>query len=146
MDLNLASQHLRLLADSTRLRLLLLLEQEELSVAELAAILQLAQPRVSTHLAKLKEAQLVIDRREGVSVYYRRANDSSKQELAELWQLLSKTTDDPLVQQDRERIPQVLASRNGGGSWADTVAGRGTCDEEAEGLAALLFVFKWLPH
>ncbi len=123
MDLNLASQHLRLLADSTRLRLLLLLEQEELSVAELAAILQLAQPRVSTHLAKLKDAQLVIDRREGVSVYYRRASDNKQHELAALWQWLSKKTDDPLVQQDRERIPQVLASRNGDSSWADTVAG-----------------------
>jgi predicted transcriptional regulator len=60
MDLQVASHHCRLLADSTRLRLLLLLEQEELSVAELAAITQLAQPRVSTHLAKLKEAGLVV--------------------------------------------------------------------------------------
>ena len=56
LDLELASQHCRLLADPTRLRLLLLLDQEELSVAEMAAITQLAQPRVSTHLAKLKEA------------------------------------------------------------------------------------------
>ena len=67
MDLQLASRHCRLLADPTRIRLLLLLDREELSVAELAAITQLAQPRVSTHLAKLREAGLVTDRRDGVS-------------------------------------------------------------------------------
>ena len=84
LDLELASHHCRLLADSTRLRLLLLLEHEELSVAELSAITQLAQPRVSTHLAKLKEAGLVADRREGVYVYYRlstRFRDSSLEAL-----------------------------------------------------------------
>jgi len=73
MDLAHASQHFRLLSDSTRLRLLMLVDREELSVAELAAITQLAQPRVSTHLAKLKEAGLVSDRRDGVSVFYRMA-------------------------------------------------------------------------
>ena len=84
MDLQVASHHCRLLADSTRLRLLLLLEQEELSVAELAAITQLAQPRVSTHLAKLKEAGLVVDRREGVFVYYRIATPISDSSLESL--------------------------------------------------------------
>ncbi|MDH3903579.1 MAG: metalloregulator ArsR/SmtB family transcription factor, partial [Xanthomonadales bacterium] len=64
MDLARTSQHFRLLSDSTRLRLLMLVDREELSVAELAAITQLAQPRVSTHLAKLKEAGLVSDRRD----------------------------------------------------------------------------------
>ncbi|NMW23994.1 transcriptional regulator, partial [Rhodanobacter denitrificans] len=67
MDLATASSVLRLLADPTRVRLLALLEHEELTVAELAAVLHLAQPRVSTHLAKLKEAGLVRDRRAGVS-------------------------------------------------------------------------------
>ena len=44
---------LRLLADPTRLRLLLLLEQEELSVAELQQILGMGQSRISSHLAQL---------------------------------------------------------------------------------------------
>ncbi|MEE4174733.1 MAG: metalloregulator ArsR/SmtB family transcription factor [Xanthomonadales bacterium] len=123
MDLQLATQHLRLLSDSTRLRLLLCLEQEELSVAELAAITQLAQPRVSTHLARLKEAQLVVDRRDGVSVFYRMARDIDDGALAQLWHILRDQADDPLVEQDRERIPQVLAARHGDGKWADTVAG-----------------------
>ena len=71
MDLDAWSACLRLLADPTRVRLLALLEREELTVAELAAVTRLAQPRVSTHLAKLKELELVRDRRAGVSAYYR---------------------------------------------------------------------------
>jgi ubiquinone/menaquinone biosynthesis C-methylase UbiE/predicted transcriptional regulator len=61
---------LRLLADDTRLRLLLLLQQEELSVAELQEILGLGQSRISSHLAQLRSAQLVTDRRAGKHIYY----------------------------------------------------------------------------
>ena len=64
MDLERWSGILKTLADPTRVRLLALLESEELTVAELSAITRLAQPRVSTHLAKLKEAALVRDRHE----------------------------------------------------------------------------------
>jgi ubiquinone/menaquinone biosynthesis C-methylase UbiE len=61
---------LRLLADDTRLRLLLLLRQEELSVAELCEILGMGQSRISSHLAQLRTAQLVTDRRSGKNIYY----------------------------------------------------------------------------
>ncbi|MCL4843299.1 MAG: metalloregulator ArsR/SmtB family transcription factor [Bryobacteraceae bacterium] len=61
----------RLLADPNRLRLLLLLEQEELSVAELQEILSLGQSTISTHLAQLKAEELVEDRRTGKHVLYR---------------------------------------------------------------------------
>src|SRR5437764_10411211 len=61
---------LRLLADPTRLRLLLLLEQEELSVAELQQILGMGQSRISSHLAQLKRAGVVAGRRVGKNVYY----------------------------------------------------------------------------
>jgi 2-polyprenyl-3-methyl-5-hydroxy-6-metoxy-1,4-benzoquinol methylase len=123
MDLQHASQHFRLLSDSTRLRLLMLVDREELSVAELAAITQLAQPRVSTHLAKLKEAGLVSDRREGVFVYYRMAANIPDASLNAFWELLRENTSDPLTQKDSERIPQVLNARGGNSSWADSVAG-----------------------
>jgi len=123
MDLQHASQHFRLLSDSTRLRLLMLVDREELSVAELAAITQLAQPRVSTHLAKLKEAGLVNDRRDGVFVYYRMAGNIADRSLDALWQLLRTNTSDPLIQQDFDRIPQVLNARGGNSNWADSVAG-----------------------
>src|SRR2546421_1009531 len=61
---------LRLLADPTRLRLLLLLEEEELSVAELQQIMNMGQSRISSHLAQLKRAGVVVDRRAGKNVYY----------------------------------------------------------------------------
>src|SRR5881398_904970 len=61
---------LRLIADPTRLRMLLLLEEEELSVAELQEILGMGQSRISSHLAQLKRAGAVIDRRAGKNVYY----------------------------------------------------------------------------
>lgn len=61
---------LRLLADATRLRLLLLLEQAELTVAEIQEILNMGQSRISTHLAQLKRAGLVQDRRAGKNMYY----------------------------------------------------------------------------
>ena len=123
LDLDLATQRCRLLGDATRLRLLLLLDREELSVAELSAITQLAQPRVSTHLARLKEAGMVTDRREGVFVYYRIAASSGDPSLDAIWTILRHNTDDPLAEQDRARIPQVLNSRGGVTTWADSVAG-----------------------
>ena len=50
---------------------MLLLEGEELSVAELQEILAMGQSRISTHLAQLKQAGLVEDRRTGKSILYR---------------------------------------------------------------------------
>src|SRR5438067_2308914 len=69
---------LRLLADPTRLRLLLLLEEEELSVAELQEIMGMGQSRISSHLAQLKRAGVVDDRRSGKNVYYGRGKRSQR--------------------------------------------------------------------
>jgi ubiquinone/menaquinone biosynthesis C-methylase UbiE/DNA-binding transcriptional ArsR family regulator len=122
MDLATASSVLRLLADPTRVRLLALLEREELTVAELAAVLHLAQPRVSTHLAKLKEAELVRDRRAGVSAYYR-ANSEGDEHQHALIRSLRESIDDALLREDAARLPTVLAERAREEGWADTVAG-----------------------
>ena len=62
---------LRLAADPNRLRILLLLEQEELSVAELQEVLGKGQSQISTSLAQLKQAGLVDDRRTGKNAFYR---------------------------------------------------------------------------
>jgi ArsR family transcriptional regulator len=59
----------KLFGDSTRLRLLALLAQEELTVAEIVRVLQAPQSRISTHLGKLREAGLVQDRQNGSSRY-----------------------------------------------------------------------------
>src|SRR5215467_2559710 len=62
---------LRLAADANRLRILLLVEQEELSVAELQDILAKGQSQISMHLAQLKQSGLVEDRRMGKNSFYR---------------------------------------------------------------------------
>ena len=123
MNLESWSQCLKVLADPTRVRLLAILEFEELTVAELASITGLAQPRVSTHLAKLKEFDLVRDRRSGVSAYYRFNDKDLEQAERSLWQALRAGTDDPLLRQDYERLSAVLAQRADDENWPDTVAG-----------------------
>jgi len=62
---------LRVVADPNRLRILLLLRGEELSVAELQEILVMGQSTISTHLSQLKNAGLVEDRRTGKNSLYR---------------------------------------------------------------------------
>jgi ubiquinone/menaquinone biosynthesis C-methylase UbiE/DNA-binding transcriptional ArsR family regulator len=123
MDLDAWSACLRVLADPTRVRLLALLEREELTVAELSSATRLAQPRVSTHLARLKDAGLVLDRRAGVSAYYRFNEDRLEPAERALWEALRAGTDDPLLRQDGERLAAVLAGRNSEQNWADSVAG-----------------------
>ncbi len=74
------------LSDETRLRILALLCRGELCVCELMAVLELPQSTVSRHLAYLRNASLVLDRRQGVWMYYRLApgEDSLHRELLDL--------------------------------------------------------------
>jgi len=103
---------LRLLADPTRLRLLLLLEQEELSVAELQQILGMGQSRISSHLAQLKRAGVVADRRVGKNVYYgadHNGRDSQRARVAEITRLLAREL--PETSRDRTSLKLVLHKR-----------------------------------
>ena len=122
LDLAATSALLRLLSDPTRVRLLALLEREELTVAELSTVLHLAQPRVSTHLAKLKDAGLVRDRRAGVSAYYR-CNAELDAKSAALLEALRANINDGLIADDARRLPTILAHRARAEGWADSVAG-----------------------
>src|ERR1051326_2515625 len=97
---------LRLAADPNRLRILLLLEQEELSVAELQEILSKGQSQISTHLAQLKQAGLADDRRMGKNAFYRLKAP------AELMQLLRQAAQEiPEVEQDQEMLRLALRKR-----------------------------------
>ena len=70
--LNETDTFFKMLADSTRLRCLLLMQTEgELCVCELTHALNLSQPKISRHLAHLRESGLLIARREGTWMYYR---------------------------------------------------------------------------
>lgn len=62
----------KLLADETRLRLVLLISSEgELCVCELVCAVDASQPKISRHLAELRRSGLLQDRRQGQWVYYR---------------------------------------------------------------------------
>jgi ArsR family transcriptional regulator len=64
-------QFFQLLSDETRLRCLLLLQKEgELCVCELVYALDVIQPKISRHLAALRDAGIVTDRRQGQWIYY----------------------------------------------------------------------------
>jgi len=66
------AQFIQALSDPTRLRSLLLLAREdELCVCELTHALDIIQPKVSRHLALLRDADIVCDRRQGQWIYYR---------------------------------------------------------------------------
>lgn len=64
-------------ADPTRLRILFLLTERELCVCELVAVLDMPQGKVSRHLAIMKQAGLLTDRRDGLWVYYALAGGDS---------------------------------------------------------------------
>src|SRR4029434_1522941 len=100
---------LRLLADPTRLRLLLLLEQEELSVAELQQILGMGQSRISSHLAQFSRAGVVEDRRVGKNVYYganHHGPNSQRERVEEITRLLAREL--PETSRDRTSLKLVL--------------------------------------
>src|SRR5881398_2907577 len=102
----------RLLADPTRLRLLLLLEEDELSVAELQKILNMGQSRISSHLAQLKRAGVVGDRRSGKNVYYglTTANgDPVRAKVTELTKALAREL--PETKRDRTALKLALRKR-----------------------------------
>jgi ubiquinone/menaquinone biosynthesis C-methylase UbiE/predicted transcriptional regulator len=102
---------LRLLADPTRLRLLVLLEEDELSVAELQEILGMGQSRISSHLAQLKRASVVDPRRSGKNVYYGPAKTSAKtQRVHQIVRTLAR--DLPETARDRTALKLVLRKRH----------------------------------
>src|SRR5258706_3679054 len=107
-------KNLRLLTDPSRLRILMLVEREELSVAELQEILAMGQSRISTHLAQLKQAALVEDRRDGKSIFYRlnaTRNGDSKAFGHMLTLLREAAAELPEAADDAEALHLVLGRR-----------------------------------
>lgn len=114
----------RLLADPSRLRLLLLLEEHELTVAELTQVTRLAQSRVSTHLARLQRAHLVQQRRAGSAAFYSAASSTRDSAVGTVWKLLREQLADTQSRVDRERAAEVVRARKRAQTWAESVAGR----------------------
>jgi ubiquinone/menaquinone biosynthesis C-methylase UbiE len=100
------------LSDSTRSRMLLLLDRHELTVSELCAILQLPQSTVSRHLKTLADANWVVSRREGTSRYYTLSLDERDAPTRRLWSLLREQVGATAgADQDAWRLKGVLARR-----------------------------------
>ncbi len=133
---------LRLVADETRLRLLLLLvREEELSVVEIQEILGMGQSRISSHLAQLRQAGLVQDRRAGKNIYYALGEAAA---LARLRPIIEASAQElPEAGRDQATLKVVVKKRNDrareyfnqlAGKWRAYCPGR-TWD----GVAHLLF-------
>lgn len=137
---------LQLLAEPTRVRLLALLQEEELTVAELVGITELAQSSVSTHLGKLREAGLLRDRRLGSSTFYALNDGAMPKGAKEVWSLLRGDLKDTVLDGDKARCAEVLAARARASAWPDAAAGQmerhyspgRTWEATARGLVGLM--------
>ena len=118
--MSLLLKSMRLLSDPARVRLLLLLEKEELSVAELQEILAKGQSQISTHLGE--------DRRTGKNIFYRLKTDTGPEGklFSQLLSLLRKAAVDiPEAGSDSEALELVLQKRRDRmRSYFDSLAGR----------------------
>ena len=99
---------LRLLADPSRSRIVLLLRREELSVAELQEVLGMGQSTISTHLAQLKQAEIVEDRRTGKNILYSLKDGVHQELMAVLRQAVAEV---PEAAQDAQALELALARR-----------------------------------
>src|SRR5580658_4984625 len=100
---------LKVVADPNRLRILLLRQGEELSVAELQEILAMGQSTISTHLSQLKQAGLVEDRRTGKNNLYRLKRENGAGVLGELLNQASEEL--PESKPDQAAVRRVLRKR-----------------------------------
>ncbi len=100
------------IAEPVRLRLARLLDLSELSVGEVAKVLQLPQSTVSRHLKVLASAGWVHRRTEGTATLYQLVRDDLPEDARALWATIcSSSGDDPDIQEDRRRLDVVLAQR-----------------------------------
>ena len=104
-------ESLKVLSDSTRLRLLALLSREELSVAELQEILGMAQSRISSQLALLRQAGFVSDRRDGKRAFYSLRAGLPPKQLALLRAACDSVADLPGSPEDRDNLDRILQKR-----------------------------------
>lgn len=116
---------LRALADSTRLRILALVETSELSVQELQEITSLGQSRISTHLGLLQEAGVLVSRREGKRTFYKLNEEVEAAARDFLEPAVRAAHESAEYAQDQFNLKRVIARRSEQEKWYfDQVAGR----------------------
>ena len=97
------------LSDETRLRILKLLEHGELCVCDIVAALDTIQPKVSFHLATLKEAGLIKDRKQGKWIHYR-IDDSDMFRRILVLSVLERISADSVLK-DRKRLTDFQTNK-----------------------------------
>ncbi len=107
---------LKALSDETRLRILILVAQEELCVCEVMQILGMGQSRISRHLNILRDAGLVEARRQGTWMFYRLAGRESSGHGMRMVEILEDwVADNDLVKADLEKLQRCLTDRGKNG-------------------------------
>jgi ArsR family transcriptional regulator len=101
---------LKALADETRLHIITILRKYELTVNELVSVLQMGQSRVSRHLKILLDSGLIVNRREGLHVYY----SYTKSESAVVIEYLSPLIDSSMTPEDEKSCEKELLKRKEG--------------------------------
>jgi SAM-dependent methyltransferase len=102
---------LKTLSDPTRLRLLALAMREELSVAEMQEVLGMGQSRISSQLAVLRQAGLVLDRREGKKAFYSLRSNLPPRQLALIRAAIESVADESEIEGDRGSLERILEKR-----------------------------------
>jgi ArsR family transcriptional regulator len=100
----------RALADRTRLRLLNLMQADEVCVCFFVEILKTNQPKVSRHLAYMRRAGIVGARREGPWIHYRIVEPSDADAARVLKEVLSWLANDQEMQRERDRLVKVCCA------------------------------------
>ena len=105
-------EHMAALSDSTRCRMLVLLERHELTVSELCAVLQMPQSSVSRHLKMLADNDWVASRRDGPSRFYSMPLDDLDSSASRLWPIIrEQVAGTSAAGHDERRLRSVLNRR-----------------------------------
>lgn len=135
------ADRLAVLGDPTRLRMLRLLEAQELSVGEVAKVLQMAQSSASRHLKTLAEAKWVSRRSEGPATFYRLVLDDLDATARGLWLVVRDRAASPAeLAEDQERLAAVIAERR-----TDSAAFFGRVAGEWDSVRSQLFGDRFTP-
>jgi ubiquinone/menaquinone biosynthesis C-methylase UbiE/DNA-binding transcriptional ArsR family regulator len=146
--LNLLSSRLAVLAEPIRVRILRVLERTELSVGEVAQVVQLPQSTASRHLKTLADDGWLAKRSEGTAALYRMILDDLPADARTLWVTVRDTlATSPELEEDNRRLTSVLAERRNdsqgffgrvAGAWDDVRSGLFGDRFTLQALAALL--------
>ncbi len=112
MKIKKARQILKSLADDTRLRIMNILKNGELTVSDICEVLQKEQSNISKHLTRLRLTGLVIDRRSGNNVYYFLNKSKDKEHMHLLSVITKGLSDIEIFSKDKEALSKLEKQKN----------------------------------